>query len=784
MHVLDLFNDKDRTFLEGMVNTEGEIVDFPGKRNVRSIGPKQPTDGEVVKLKTPPKPQTLSTKDLAMISDKALDAAYGYGRSVPGPNFGWLANMNSAMFAKRAIDSGVTDIEKISAEIHKGWATAAIGDYKNKLPISPPTPHETKLRRLRLAQVGYNELPEKEKEKDRVVARALLQALSGKEIPGGNDMTEGDVVPMPKREPGEPVVNVQPASVVPFSQFKDPGTRKLEMWKQKVRDRHPEYGNRIRFVSKDNGAVVSAEIPGVDRSFGVFDMATETGQVLDEVKQRLDPSCWKGYKKQGTKIKGGVRVNNCVPAESIAEGQSEGEATLAKIAASGDDGYEMIYDGLNGLLGTEAQIILQDMYDDVSREHRLHPDDDFEEIQSRMMDRIQDDYGQQGVAEGSKDSAPKMSKQERKLAQSALKGAKDMSATLGLVRDKDGVLRMPKNKEQGVAEGQELYGLRIGKLEEGYEDNPVVSAIINRILKQRPDLLKYGVDLVSDAVDEVADFVGRVDEIGTSDVSAWVAHVERIIKSSIKPMESGPKFPGYLKGTDSAKMSRKRMVGSADESIDLNEVSDETLINYLTKVHQDAMKHKSDPTKRSPEKASKSVGGFNRAFNKLDARPRKDDVAKAQELAPRVSEETFNPMDHKEYLRLADELHAKMMSASQRGDKEEFERLQAERDELDTRARKGLKENEKEGKPRIRKYTKMRPDGSKAVRYEVLDYRGMRIPGQGTEGFDDPKFAKEFYYRNYDKLQGPVEEQVQEEPIREVAGRYWCKNEKRWKNVE
>lgn len=30
-------------------------------------------------------------------------------------------------------------------------------------------------------------------------------------------------------------------------------------------------------------------------------------------KTRLDPKCWKGYKKQGTKVKGGVRVNNCVP---------------------------------------------------------------------------------------------------------------------------------------------------------------------------------------------------------------------------------------------------------------------------------------------------------------------------------------------------------------------------------------------------------------------------------------------------------------------------------------
>jgi hypothetical protein len=38
----------------------------------------------------------------------------------------------------------------------------------------------------------------------------------------------------------------------------------------------------------------------------------------DEAKatsQRLDPKCWTGYKKQGTKVKGGVRVNNCVPVD-------------------------------------------------------------------------------------------------------------------------------------------------------------------------------------------------------------------------------------------------------------------------------------------------------------------------------------------------------------------------------------------------------------------------------------------------------------------------------------
>lgn len=33
---------------------------------------------------------------------------------------------------------------------------------------------------------------------------------------------------------------------------------------------------------------------------------------VNEEKQRLDPKCWKGYRKAGTKMKGGVRVNNCV----------------------------------------------------------------------------------------------------------------------------------------------------------------------------------------------------------------------------------------------------------------------------------------------------------------------------------------------------------------------------------------------------------------------------------------------------------------------------------------
>jgi hypothetical protein len=64
----------------------------------------------------------------------------------------------------------------------------------------------------------------------------------------------------------------------------------------------------------------------------------------------------------------------------------------------------------------------------------------------------------------------------------------------------------------------------------GQEDSPVAQAIIRRILLQRTDLLaKHGPVKVGQAVDEVADFVGDVDEIGSSDVSGWVKHVEQML---------------------------------------------------------------------------------------------------------------------------------------------------------------------------------------------------------------------------------------------------------------
>jgi len=54
-----------------------------------------------------------------------------------------------------------------------------------------------------------------------------------------------------------------------------------------------------------------------------------------EAKQRLDPKCWTGYRKKGTKMKGGKRVNNCVKEEVLHEALISSFADLPPAAPHG-----------------------------------------------------------------------------------------------------------------------------------------------------------------------------------------------------------------------------------------------------------------------------------------------------------------------------------------------------------------------------------------------------------------------------------------------------------------
>jgi hypothetical protein len=420
----------------------------------------------------------------------------------------------------------------------------------------------------------------------------------------------------------------------------------------------------------------------------------------------------------------------------------------------------------------------------------------------------------------------------------------------------------------------------------------VAQAIVRRILLQRTDLLaKHGPDRVSAAVDEVADFVGDVDEIGSSDVSGWVRHVEQMLGNmqeqgmaegeydSRKPFGVRYKVFAGREG----RVTTKEYWTTSSEKLEKAVAKIEALGNFyeidgysypkekqgMAEVKKndknddhepfDYEKWKASTVKPRKPRGYKDAEALGKALDREQSELRKrkeqgvaegsEDLAslraKANEISNRIDAIVkdggrvgFNdPLS-----RQLKAIRSKIQQAKKKGVAEagprmvdqfgnEIQRTSGQTVQRDTKPRElrtgdarstatgivtktdtgirhepygdvtpkprfveqGVEEGSKENsKPRIRKYSKMRPDGSKSVRYEVLDYQGRRISGQGPEGFDDPKLAKQFYYRNYDKLQAPVEESVIETAIDEQSpvetigmkesSRYWCKDEKRWKD--
>jgi hypothetical protein len=111
------------------------------------------------------------------VSDEALDNAYGYGLSNDTESFGYKANRLSAAYALHQFFNGDVhdgdDIESIASAIHDGWSYAAyhIDDIKYSVQ-----PHK-KAARLALANTPYSELSKEEQDKDRVIARAIIDFL-------------------------------------------------------------------------------------------------------------------------------------------------------------------------------------------------------------------------------------------------------------------------------------------------------------------------------------------------------------------------------------------------------------------------------------------------------------------------------------------------------------------------------------------------------------------------------------------------------------------------------
>jgi hypothetical protein len=104
-------------------------------------------------------------------------------------------------------------------------------------------------------------------------------------------------------------------------------------------------------------------------------------------------------------------------------------------------------------------------------------------------------------------------------------------------------------KERGVMEQSVAEG--------SGETSPVARAILHRIMMQHPGMLaQHGPEKVMSAVDEVADYIGDVEEIGTSDVSGWVRHVEQMLSNMPDELDE----QGMAEGSRKAWMKHNNLV--------------------------------------------------------------------------------------------------------------------------------------------------------------------------------------------------------------------------------
>lgn len=118
----------------------------------------------------------IDPREATRLSDEALDYEYGYGLSTDPESFGYKANANSSMFALAYILENLdhlNNLEAFSSAVHDGWSYT-VYHFDDPVYETKPTKKES---RLALANQTYVELSNQEKEKDRVIARVMLQMV-------------------------------------------------------------------------------------------------------------------------------------------------------------------------------------------------------------------------------------------------------------------------------------------------------------------------------------------------------------------------------------------------------------------------------------------------------------------------------------------------------------------------------------------------------------------------------------------------------------------------------
>ena len=216
------------------------------------------------------------------------------------------------------------------------------------------------------------------------------------------------------------------------------------------------------------------------------------------------------------------------------EGHSpEVEEFLTKVAQSGDDGFDMLYDAQAGKYGKEIEQAVQEMYDDITIDTGYHGDDDFEQIYDRMLDNIEADYGDRGSNdEGLEtESAPPTAKGERMVKHIKQGYAQDGKLTDVEKSKAYGAAWKAHNKNESINTGEDMRNLREGEIQQA---SAIVTAktMVDRVGRWIEELSGMENDTLLQLGDSIR------DEMGQEQAKGFIEAVAPAIQAALENLKS------------------------------------------------------------------------------------------------------------------------------------------------------------------------------------------------------------------------------------------------------
>jgi hypothetical protein len=219
---------------------------------------------------------------------------------------------------------------------------------------------------------------------------------------------------------------------------------------------------------------------------------------------------------------------------TVQEGRSpEVEEFLTKVAQSGDDGFDMLYDAQAGKYGKEIEQAVQEMYDDITIDTGYHGDDDFEQIYDRMLDNIEADYGDRGSNdEGLEiESAPPTAKGERMVKHIKQGYAQDGKLTDVEKSKAYGAAWKAHNKNESINTGEDMRNLREGEIQQA---SAIVTAktMVDRVGRWIEELSGMENDTLLQLGDSIR------DEMGQEQAKGFIEAVAPAIQSALENLKT------------------------------------------------------------------------------------------------------------------------------------------------------------------------------------------------------------------------------------------------------